>query len=65
MNIKLTKSANDTRLLRGISIAEIEDVIATGVKSIDKLGILARKDNLAIIYTQKELSCTIKRITLK
>ena len=65
MEIRLTKHAQDYRLLRGISMVEIEDNLVTGIKQIDKLGIASRKNNLTIIYSKKEFSFIIKRLLLK
>ncbi len=65
MNIKLTKHASDYRLLRGISLAEIENNIATGIRSLDKLGILSKKDKLTLSYSVKDNTAIVKRMLLK
>ncbi|MAG50899.1 hypothetical protein CL621_04675 [archaeon] len=65
MNIVLTRTAESGRLVRGITLNEIEETIKEGIKTIERKGILASRKNIQILYNKKNDLFTIKMVMNK
>lgn len=66
MLIKFTKTAENARILRGVSTKEIEETIQNGIKTMEKDGMVNCSNNhILLSYTLKNNIHIIKMVGVK
>ena len=65
MQMKLTLNAETNRIIRGISIQDIEDTIVKGIKINKEDSIIATKDNLVVVFVNSDLNKIVKMVSTK
>ncbi len=65
MNILSTKTADQNRLIRGISLDELKEVIEKGIKTRQGNTILSSYNNIVIFYNKKSDNYIINNVASK
>ncbi len=65
MLLKLTRSAESSRIIKGINIGEIEENLVRGIKTIQKDGVLSTYNNRIVLHTKIDNVLLVKMVSIK